>query len=90
MSAIIKVATYLQAYLGGKETHDVDGSTVRECLDNLVAQFPEMKEMLFDKDGKLLDHISVFVSGDVAFEDQIDNPVKDGDILNILYVISGG
>jgi hypothetical protein len=55
-----------------------------------VVQFPEMKEMLFDKDGKLLDYISVFISGDVAFEDQIDNPVKDGDILTILYVIGGG
>jgi molybdopterin converting factor small subunit len=90
MTATIKVASYLQPYMGGKEFLEVEGTTVRECIDQLIAQFPEMNKMLFDEKKRLLDYISVFGAGEVAFEDQIDNPVKDGDILNILYVIGGG
>ncbi len=90
MSINVKVAAYLQCYIDGKESLQVEGSTVRQCLENLIVKFPEMKGMLFDEKGGLLDYISVFTSRDVAFEDQIDNPVKDGDVLNILYVISGG
>ena len=90
MSATIKVATYLQPYMGNKESLKVEGNTVRECLYNLIVQYPEIEKMLFDEENKLLDYISVFVGDDVAYEDQMDIPVKDGDILNILYVIGGG
>jgi molybdopterin converting factor small subunit len=90
MTATIKVASYLQPYMGGKEILVVEGNTVRECLNQLITQFPEMEKMLFNEKKILLDYISVFGAGEVAFEDQIDNPVKDGDTLNILYVIGGG
>jgi molybdopterin converting factor small subunit len=90
MSSTIKVATYLQPYMGNKESLKVEGNTVRECLHNLITQYPEIEKMLFDENKKLLDYISVFIAGDIAYDDQMDIPVKDGDILNILYVIGGG
>ncbi len=90
MSATIKVAIYLQPYIGDKEIIKVEGNTVRECLHNLIAQFPEIEKMLLDEKKRLLDYISVFVCDDVVYEDQMDIPVKDGDILNILYIIGGG
>ncbi len=90
MTATIKVAAYLQPYMGNKESLIVEGNTVRECLHNLIAQFPEIEKMLFDEKKRLLDYISIFIAGDVAYDDQMDIPVKDGDILNILYIIGGG
>ncbi len=90
MSVTIKVATYLQPYMGDKEILEVEGNTVRQCLHNLITQFPEIEKMLFDEKERLLNYISVFIAEEVAYDDQMDIPVKDGDILNILYVIGGG
>jgi molybdopterin converting factor small subunit len=90
MTATIKVAAYLHPYIDGKIILKVEGNTVRECLHNLIVQFPEIEIMLFDEKKRLLDYISIFIAGDVAYDDQMDIPVKDGDILNILYIIGGG
>jgi molybdopterin converting factor small subunit len=90
MSAAINLASYLRPYVDDKEAVTVDGSTVRECLNALIKQYPGMKKMLFDKSGKLHDYVSVFVGGAIAYADELDKPVKDGDTLHILYIIGGG
>jgi molybdopterin converting factor small subunit len=91
MSAEIKVASYLMPYTGGKTNIKVEGKSVRECLYDLTKQFPSIEKLIFDEKKKLLGFFNVFVTGGgVAFADKLDIPVKDGDILTLLYIISGG
>lgn len=90
MSVTLNIASYLQPYTDNQETVIVEGKTVRECLKHLVEQHSGIKEMLFEKNGSLLDYVSIFVGGEISYSDQLDQPVKEGDILHVLYLIGGG
>ncbi len=90
MSIKVNVPSYLKSYANDAEVVEVNGGTVSECLGHLVEQYPSMKKMLFTKEGKLLDYVSIYVDGEFAYGDELAKPVKDGDELHILYIIGGG
>ena len=81
-------------FLGDSNTDnvtEVSGATIGECLHRLIRQFPSVrKELLFDKRGKLLDYVCIFINGGDAFPEPMARPVKDGDKINIIPVIGGG
>ena len=90
MSVKINIPSYLQPHTNDKEVVEVDGSSVNECLNHLTKQFPDMRKMVFAKDGRLLDYVSIYVDGNFAYADELAKPVKDGDELHILYILGGG
>jgi molybdopterin converting factor small subunit len=90
MSVTINLPSYLQPHANNSESVAVRGKTVGECLDNLMKQFPDMKKMLLAKEGHLLPYVSIFIDNEIAYDDMLDKPVKDGDRLYILYIVGGG
>ena len=90
MSVKIHFASSIQSYVDNKETVEVNGSTVGECLNQLVRQFPAVKKMLFAKKGKLLGHVGVYINGKDAYPKELTKPVKNGDELYVLFVYAGG
>jgi molybdopterin synthase sulfur carrier subunit len=67
------------------------GSTVREIIDDLEAQFPGIKERLCDGDGNLRRFVNVFVDQeDVRFLDGLDTKVKSDSEVSIIPAIAGG
>jgi len=78
----------LSSYTDNQSKVEVNGSTIRECLENMAEKFPELK--LFDKDGSLLLYLDIYVNGKMIYEDELDNPVNAGDELAILLMIDGG
>ena len=64
--------------------------TVREALKDLVTQFPKLKKMLLNKDGDLQQTYDFFINGQSVFPKNMSLPLKDGDKLNVLYLIHGG
>ncbi len=90
MSIKIDIASYLQPYTNNIEVVEVNGSTVGECLDHLVKQFPNMKKMLFSDSGELLEYAGIFVNGEDTYPEELAKPVKDGDKLQVIYIIGGG
>ena len=90
MSIKIVIPSYLQSQTNNVETVEVNGSTVGECLNQLVKQFPRMEEMLLDKNGKLFAYVSIYINGEDAYPEELAKPVKDGDELYMLYIVGGG
>ena len=90
MSAKISIPTYLHPYTGGSDAVEVAGSTIAECLDHLVEQYPEINAMLYTQEGRLFDYVSIYVNGEFAQADELARPVTDGDELHILYILGGG
>ena len=68
----------------------VEGGTVGECLDELIKQYPGMKMVLFDRDGKLFKLLNVFINRESAYPDELKKPVKDGDEISVVYTMVGG
>jgi len=90
MSIKIGIPSYLLPFTNNLEVIEVNGSTVGQCLKYLFEEYPSMEKMLFDKKGKLLSYVGVYINGEDAYPDELAKPVKDGDELYILYIIGGG
>ncbi len=90
MSIRIEIPSYLKPLPIGTEVVEVNGSTVGECLNRLVKQFPEVEKTLFAKRDKLHSYVNIYVNGEDSYPEELAKPVKDGDELQILHIIGGG
>ena len=90
MSIKIGIPSFLLPFTNDIEAVEANGSTVGECLNYLVKQFPDIEKRLFSNYGNLFEDINISVNGESAYPEQLAKPVKDGDELHILYLIGGG
>ncbi len=90
MSIEIKFSPALTRYTNKQPKASVSGSTVGECLDHLVKQFPGLKPAMFQQNGKLHNYLDVYINGKSAYPEELIKPVKDGDKLHIVMVLAGG
>ena len=90
MSVNVEISSILGRYTGNVLKMKVEGKTVRECLHDLVRQFPDLKRMLLDKDGNLMHSYDYFINGETVYPKDMSRPLKDGDKLNVVFVILGG
>jgi molybdopterin converting factor small subunit len=84
------VPAFLEHLTGGATSIEVIGSVVGECLDHFINRFPGAGPLLFDKSGRLLGHIELYVNDVSAFPEELARPVRDGDRISMLYLIVGG
>ncbi len=90
MSVDVEISSIFGRYTGDVLNMKVEGKTVRECLHDLVKQFPRLKRMLLDTHGDLMHSYDFFINGASVYPKDMNLPLKDGDKLNVLYVIHGG
>ena len=90
MSVEIELSSILGRYTDNHLNIQTEGNTVGECLNDLVRQFPNIKKLLLDKDGKLLRSYDVFINGESAYPQEMTRRVKDGDKVNVMMLIHGG
>jgi molybdopterin converting factor small subunit len=69
---------------------EVEGSTVRECLEKVVGLYPKVRKWLFREDGELANFIDIFVNLESTFPNQLGDPVKDGDEIFIVMMHTAG
>lgn len=68
----------------------VEGMTVNECLNHLIQRFPETKELLFDEYGNLHEYIQIYINGASSYPEELGKPVNDGDLIDIMMLVTGG
>jgi molybdopterin converting factor small subunit len=74
----------------GLEVVDVEGSTVGDCLNDLVLRFPGIKEKIYDRKGKLKNFIEIYLNMETAYPDELAKPVKAGDEIHLTILLAGG
>jgi len=90
MGVRINIHQTLRHLTNGQGMAEVNGTTVGECLNELVQQFPGMETRLFDKKGRLLNYVDIYVNLESSYPEELAKPVKDGDELSITLMIAGG
>ena len=85
---ILFIPSLLRELTQGKLSVAVTGSTVREAIENLEAQFPGIKERLCE-DGKIRPNISVLVDGQITAL-KMREKLTDHSEVNFVIAISGG
>ncbi|MCK5581341.1 MAG: hypothetical protein KAJ18_08720, partial [Candidatus Omnitrophica bacterium] len=56
----------------------------------LIQQFPGIETKLFDKNGKLLNYVDIYVNQESSYPEELAKSVKDVDELFITFMIAGG
>jgi molybdopterin converting factor small subunit len=91
MAVEIKLPTVLRAQADGQATVAVDGATVGEVFNALVARYPSLRANLLGDDGGLHKFVNVYKDDDdIRYLDGLDTKVDDGDVLSILPAVAGG
>jgi molybdopterin converting factor small subunit len=90
MSVRVKLPSVLQGLSCGTETCEVTGHTVGECIKSLEMRFPDIRNHLFDRQGKLLRIFGIYLKSDGIRPVDLDTPVQDDDEIIILSFIMGG
>ena len=80
----------LERIIGKGEPLILNGSTLAECLGDLMRQFPATRELLFDDQGQLLHHLFVYANEEVLNQPGLETPVSEGDTVIIASLITGG
>lgn len=84
----MRLSPSFREYVNGIEVFEVDGNTVRECLDSLVVRLPVFGKLISDSEHAL--SVLVIYDGEVIVPGQLDRPVADYTEISILPMIYGG
>lgn len=88
--ATVRVPTVLRKHTAGEAKPAADGTTVGEVFDDLVRQYPDLQDKLFDGDA-LRGFINVYVDDeDIRYLDGLATPVKPDDEVSIMPAVAGG
>jgi MoaD family protein len=91
MNIRVNIPSALKSYTQGISVVELFGKNVKEVLQGLTTQYPELKKHLLQENGSLRGFVNVFVNDeDIRFLSQLDTPLKEGDELNIIPSIAGG
>jgi molybdopterin converting factor small subunit len=89
--ATIIIPTPLRKFTNQKTRLDVDGANVKEAIEDLTLNFPDLKKHLIDDNGKLRTFVNIFVGDDDIRDLNNENTeVKSGSVLSIIPAIAGG
>ena len=87
----IRIPPVLRTATGGAKHLEIEGSTVREVIDRLVAAYPGTAAQIQTADGQLNQFVNVFVNGtDVRHLQALDTPVSAADQVVLLPAMAGG
>jgi molybdopterin converting factor small subunit len=90
MSIKIHIHVTHRQHTNGQKTIEVEGTSVGEALNNFVALYPGIKTELFDKKGKLLHYIEIYLNKESAYPGELEKQVKNGDEIQVITFLAGG
>jgi sulfur-carrier protein len=83
----VRIPTPLRSYTGAAVV-DAEGTTVASALEDLDRRFPGIRFRMVDEQGRLRQHMKVFVGADMTRD--LTTTVPDGVELTIMQALSGG
>jgi molybdopterin synthase sulfur carrier subunit len=84
----VKIASPLRSYTQGASSVSAQGTTVEEVLDDLERRFPGMCFRMIDEQGRIRQHIRIFVN--TVDVDDLSTDVASGDTVHLICALSGG
>ncbi len=90
MSVTIHLHPLLYNQIDNREIIDTTGSTVGECIEQLITRYPILHDYIFYKDGNLQTFVEIYVNLKTAGPNELEWPVKDGDKIYVMMTVAGG
>ena len=86
--ATVFIPSLMQKLSDGKNRVEVEGSSVRQIVNNLDAEYPGFKERLVD-DGRIKGNISVAIDGEITPLGMLEKVGENSEV-HFLPAIGGG
>jgi molybdopterin converting factor small subunit len=87
----VRLPTILRPATGGQAVVKAAGATVGEVFDDLIRQFPGLRDQVLTDDGSLHRHLNVFLNDDdVRYLGKLEAKVSDDDTLTLMPAVAGG
>lgn len=89
--ATIVIPTPLRKFVNGQSRVTVNGSTVRESIDDLVKNFPDLRKNLLEESGQIRGYINIFAGDqDIRNLEKEHTPVEGHTVISLIPAIAGG
>lgn len=87
----ILLPTPMRVYVNGQSEVAVEGQTVGDAMQDLMARFPAMRPHLYNERGELRPFVNLFV-GQVHIKNlqQLETPLAPEDKIRLVAAIAGG
>ena len=91
MSASVEIPAALQKLTNNEKLIEVPDGTVQEVFDHLFGRYGDLKQHLYDEKGQVRSFVNIYVNdNDIRYANDLDTPVKSGDVVHIIPSIAGG
>ena len=91
MSNRIKIPSPLRQFTDNQSYVEVDGLTIKEVLQKIFDQYPQIKSHILDKNGEIRNFVNIYVNGtNIKEEDNLDTTVPVDSDIRIIPAIAGG
>ena len=84
----VRIPTPLRSYTGNQANVEASGTTVGELLDDLDRQFPGIAFRVVDEQGRMRQHMVVWLDGERCRD--LSASVEGQDELVLMQALSGG
>lgn len=84
----VQIPTPLRSYTAGEKYVDASGTTLDGLLADLDARFPGLRFRVVDEQGRLRQHMRIFLNRNI--EDDLTTSVSDTDEVVLMQALSGG
>jgi molybdopterin synthase sulfur carrier subunit len=84
----VRIPTPLRSYTDQQKVVEGQGATVAVVHDHLDRQFPGIRFRMVDEQGRLRQHVNVWIGQDPVTD--LAAPVTDADEVTIMQALSGG
>ena len=91
MAAVIEIPSALQKYVNNQKTVKVPEGTLNAAFKNLIGEFGELEQHLYDERGQIRSFVNIYVNDeDIRYAKNLDTEIKSGDVIQIVPSIAGG
>jgi hypothetical protein len=90
MSVRVKISTAHQYATNGLEIVEVEGTTIWQCLKDLIRKFPPLEKLMYNDVTSISDYLLIFLNGENVPHSDLNKMVKERDEIALVMLIDGG
>ncbi len=90
MSVTVYLNKVYQPYCNGQETVEVEGKTVKECIQDLTGKCPDLEKVIFTGRDKLHPLVEIYLNSSSASPDPLARQINNGDKIYLIHTLAGG
>jgi molybdopterin synthase sulfur carrier subunit len=87
----ISIPSLLRDCTSGKIRFELEAQTLRDAIEVMLDTYPLLRVHLYTESGELRQHVLIFYNDEnMAWLDNLDLPLQEGDRLVVFQAVSGG